>query len=73
MLNQDVCEVGMPLDFSMMAQHELVWYTINKDDMDGGCTHFVAQEYAARENSCKLNGLIICIRMCLDRTTRTGP
>lgn len=40
--------------------------------MDGDCICFVVQEYAARENLCRLDGLTICVNDGLDQMTRTN-
>ena len=61
MLNRPDGGVGMVLRLRMMVPHEVSCYTINDDGSDGCRVGFVAREYAAGENGCRLDGRTVCI------------
>ena len=60
-LNRPDGGVGMVLHLRMMVPHEVSCYTINDDGSDGCRVCFVAREYAAGENGCRLDGRMVCI------------
>ena len=60
-LNREDYGVGMLLHLWMMLPNELSRYTINSDGSDGCRVCFVAHEYTARENGCRLDGRTVCI------------
>ena len=61
MLNCPDCGVGIRLHLQMTVPNEIACYTINSNCSDGCCVCFVAREYAAEENRCRLDGYIVKI------------
>ena len=60
-LNQEDMGVGLRLHLHSFVRNNLVCYTINDDGSDGCHVCFTAREYAAGDNDCRLDGVIVKI------------